>query len=266
MRHAGPENIKTTSTAINTGCMAYQDKRSFTLNQVYGQIVILILAALNTYYPQYLTYTFLAFLAISLVISFSRMKSQLKGPSVEQLKEIKGSKKIYEEESAKVLRLMASDSQLTQEMKPLAVSSFLSLFAIIIILVWYHLYFSFAGGLTSNPSLPDLQRFLIFLIGFEVPYAMMLVIGLRQNEALKSFVRIPRGYALFELGLVGQGAVVKHPMDDYEIKLDSKRKFVELVGKDQKKPVRIRLYSSNSDELFRLIKKHGFSDKNMTRD
>lgn len=239
--------------------MAYQDKKSFVLYQVYGQIMILILAVLNTYYPQYLTYTFIAFLVISMILTFSRMRSQLKGSSSEQLKEIRESKKIYEEESTEVSRLIALDAQLPQEMKPLAVSSLLSIFAIVIILIWYQVYFSFASSLTNNPSLTNPSRFLIFLAGYELPYIIMAVISFRQNKASKSFVQIPRNYALFERGLVGQGVVIRSPMDNYEIRLDSKRRFVEIVSKDEKKPARIRLYSSKPDELFSLIKKRGFS-------
>jgi len=236
--------------------MAYQDKKSFALYQIYGQIMILTLAALNTYYPEYLTYTFVAFVAISLILTFSRMRTQLKGLSSEQFKEIRESKKIYEEGSTEVSRLMASDAQLTQEMKPLAVSSLLSIFSILIILVWYQMYFSFASSLTSDSNL---SRFLIFLIGYEVPYAIMAVISFRQNKVSKSLAQIPRSYALFERGLVGQGVIIKSPMDNYDIRLDSKRKFVEIISKDENKPQRIRLYSSNPDELLRLIKKHGFS-------
>jgi uncharacterized membrane protein len=197
-------------------------------------------------------------------MSFLRLRSQIRGPSLEQLKEIRGSKKLYEEESAEVLRLMALDTQLTQEMKPLAVSSFLSLFAIFITLVWYYLYFNFAGSLAHDPSLTDFSRFLNFLIGYEVPYVIMLAISFRQNKASKSFAQIPRNYALFEQGLVGQGIVVKSPMDNYEIKLDSKRKFVEIVGKDEKKPIRIRLYSSKPDELFELIRNTGSQGKSIS--
>jgi|GEM_PF-1806699 uncharacterized membrane protein len=238
--------------------MAYQDKKSFALYQVYGQIMILVLAALNTYYPQYLTYTFIAFLVVSMIFTFSRMRSQLKGSSPEQLKEIRESKKIYEEESSEVSRLIALDAQLTQEMKPLAVSSLLSIFAIAAILIWYQVYFSFASSLTGDSSL-NTFRFPIFLAGYEVPYALMAVISFRQNRALKKFAQIPRSYALFERGLVAQGIVIKTPMDNYEVKLDSKRKFVELVSKDEKKPQRVRLYSSQPGELFRLINTHCFS-------
>ncbi|MBO3754755.1 MAG: DUF2208 family protein [Candidatus Brockarchaeota archaeon] len=253
------KNIKTISITTHIVHMAYQDTKSLVLYQVYGQMMILILAALNTYYPEYLTYTFVAFILISLILTFSRMRSQLKGPSFEQLKEIRGSKKIYEEGTVDVSRLMASDAQLTQEMKPLAVSSFLGLFAIIIILVWYQMYFNFAGSLTSDPSLSGPLRFLVFLAGYEVPYIMMAFISFRQNKASKSFAQIPRNYTLFERGLVGQGVVIRSPMDNYEVKLDSKRKFVELISKDEKKPMRVRLYSSKPDELFRLINTHCFS-------
>ncbi|MEM3470547.1 MAG: DUF2208 family protein, partial [Thermoproteota archaeon] len=77
--------------------MAYQDKKSFALYQIYGQIMILTLAVLNTYYPEYLTYTFIVFVVISIIPTYLRMRTQMKGSHSGQLKEIKESKKIYEE-------------------------------------------------------------------------------------------------------------------------------------------------------------------------
>lgn len=240
--------------------MAYQDRRSFVLYQLYGQIMVLTLAALNTYYPQYLSYTFLAFIAISFLISFPKLKSQLKGPALEQLKEIKGSRKIYEEEDSKVLRLISSDAQLAQEMKPLTRSLILSFLAIFFSLAWYYLYFNFAGSLTSDVSIAGPSKFIVFLIGYETPYALMVVVSISQTRAAKSFMQIPRSYILFESGLVGQGTFIKFPADNYEVELDLRRKFVELISKDEKKPMRVRLYSSKPDELFNLIKKYGFSN------
>lgn len=244
--------------------MTYQDKKSFALYQIYGQIMILTLAVLNTYYPEYLTYTFIAFVAISIVPTYLRMRTQMKGSYSRQLKEIRESKKIYEEGSAEVSRLMALDAQLTQEMKPLAIFSILSIFVFIfILLIWYPMYFNFASSLTSDSSLNS-SKFLIFLIGYEVPYAIMTVMSVRQNKVSKKFAQIPRSYAIFEKGLAAQGVVIGFPTDDYEVKLDSKRKFVEIVSKDEKKPQRIRLYSSQPGELFRLIKTHCFSTSKNT--
>ncbi len=244
--------------------MAYQDRKSFALYQLYGQIMILTLAVLNTYYPEYLTYTFIAFVAISLIPTYLRMRTQMKGSYSGQLKEIKESKKIYEEGGIEVSRLMASDAQLTQEMKPLAVLSILSIFVFIfILLVWYPMYFNFASSLTSDSSLNS-SRFLIFLIGYEVPYAIMTLISFRQNKVSKNFAQIPRSYTIFEKGLAAQGVVISFPMDNYELKLDSKRKFVEIVSKDEKRPQRIRLYSSQPGELFRLIRTNCFSTSKNT--
>ncbi|MEM3659034.1 MAG: DUF2208 family protein [Thermoproteota archaeon] len=239
--------------------MAYQDKKSFALYQIYGQIMILTLAVLNTYYPEYLTYTFIVFVVISIIPTYLRMRTQMKGSHSGQLKEIKESKKIYEEGGSEVSRLMALDAQLTQEMKPLAVLSILSIFVFIfILLVWYPMYFNFASSLTGDSSLNSF-RFLVFLIGYEVPYAIMTLISFRQNKVSKNFAQIPRSYAIFEKGLAAQGVVIRFPIDNYEVKLDSKRKFVEIVSKDEKRPQRIRLYSSQPSELFRLIRTHCFS-------
>lgn len=241
--------------------MAYQSRRSYLLSQTYSQAMITILAVLNTFHPEYLSYTFLVFIAVSFVMSFFILRSQFRGPSPEQLKEIKGSKKIYEEDSNEILRLMVSDAQLAREMKPLTRASLLSLLAIFLTLAWYYLYFSFAGNLAQSATLTESSKFLAYLVGYEVPYALMAVVSLSQRKASKSFAQIPRNYALFEMGLVGQGVVIKFPLEGYEVKSDPKRKFVELDNADEKRPVHVRLYTSKPEELAELVKRRGFSSK-----
>lgn len=239
--------------------MAYQSKRSFMANQLYSQVMIVVFAILNTYYPEYLNLTFILFVALSFVLLFIRQRSQLKERSLKQFKEIGSSRKVHEEDSTEVMRLMALDNQLVEEMKPLTRSMFLSLFVILASLAWYYLYFDFARSLVRDASLTGVYMFLVFLAGYEVPYLLMTSVSLNQNRALKNFVQIPRKYALFESGLKGQGMTIRFPMDNYDVKLDSKRKFVELVSKDKQKPARIRLYSSKADDLFELIMKYGLS-------
>ncbi|MGQ9597382.1 MAG: DUF2208 family protein [Thermoproteota archaeon] len=239
--------------------MAYQSKRSFMANQLYSQVMIVVFAVLNTYYPEYLNLTFILFVALSFVLLFIRQRSQLKERSLKQFKEIGSSRKVHEEDSTEVMRLMALDNQLVEEMKPLTRSMFLSLFVILVSLAWYYLYFDFTRSLVRDASLTGVYMFLVFLAGYEVPYLLMTSVSLNQNRALKNFVQIPRQYALFESGLTGQGMTIRFPMDNYDVKLDSKRKFVELVSKDEQKPARIRLYSSKADDLFELIMKYGLS-------
>jgi uncharacterized membrane protein len=237
--------------------MAYESTRSFILGQLANQITIIILAIINTYYPEYLSYTFIAFIAFFFVITTLRARPKLMGVSLEQLKEIRESEKIHEEDSSGVARTMSQDPQLAQELAPLTRMMFISIFAIVLSLIWYYLYFNSVRGLTQETAPSETQRFMLFLVGYEVPFALVAIMNFNQNKLLRNTPQIPGRYTLFEKGLVGQGIVMKFPLQGHEARLDAKRGFVELVnGKGR----RIRLYSSKPKDLFELIKKHGFGE------
>ncbi|MGQ9479435.1 MAG: DUF2208 family protein [Thermoproteota archaeon] len=235
--------------------MAYQSKRSFALSQIYSQAVIIILAIFNTYYPEYLYYTFIVFLAMAFIISFLTLRSRVRGLSPQQLKEVRESRKVYEGSGDEVMRLMASDMQLLQEIKPLTRISLLSIFVLILTMAWYYVYFNSV----RNLSLSSIEYFAVYLVGYEVPSIIMFLMGFSQRKALKNFVQIPRSYTLFEAGLAGQGVLIKFPIENYEVDFSRERRFVELKNIDGKGPTRIRLYTPKPDELAELIRKYGFS-------
>ncbi|MDW8033533.1 MAG: DUF2208 family protein [Nitrososphaerota archaeon] len=240
--------------------MAYQSRRSLVLNQLYSQTTIIILAIINTYYPEYLNYTFIVFIILFFVMTILRTRPRFSGISSSQLKEIRESKKVHEGEVSEVMRVMSLDAQLTHEIKPLTRFFSITLILMVFTMIWYYLYFNFSSSLTQDPSLPGTQKFIIFLIGYEVPIVLMAVVSLNQNKLLRGFPQIPRYYTLFEKGLVGQNTFMKFPLEEHDIRLDAKRGFVELIDKG-KGGIRIRLYSSKPKELFELIKNYAFEDK-----
>lgn len=237
--------------------MAYQSRRGLILNQLYSQVVIIILSVINTYYPEYLSYTFIVFIVLFFVWTILRTRPRFSGIPPSQLKEIKESGKIHGEEASEVMRVMSLDTQLIQEIKPLTKFSFLIILITVFMMAWYYIYFNFANDLTQNPSLTETQKFIIFLTGYEVPIVIMAVILFNQNRFLREFPQIPRYYTLFEKGLIGQNVFMKFPLQDHDIRLDSKRGFVEIID-NAKGGMRIRLYSSKPKELFELIKNHAF--------
>ncbi|MEM1558000.1 MAG: DUF2208 family protein [Thermoproteota archaeon] len=237
--------------------MAYQSRKSFILNQLYSQVMIIILATINTYYPEYLSHTFIVFIVLFFILTILRTRPRFSGISSIQLKEIKESRKIHEEEVSEVMRVMSLDTQLTQEIKPLTRFFSITLFMIVFTMAWYYLYFNFVSSLAQDSSLPGTQKFMIFLSGYEVPLVLMAAVSFNQNRLLRSFPQIPRYYTLFEKGLIGQNIFMKFPLREHDIRLDSKRGFVELID-NAKGGLRIRLYSSKPKDLFELIKNHAF--------
>jgi len=220
--------------------------------------MIVILAIINTYYPEYLGYTFIVFIVLSFVLTIVRTRPRFIGISSNQLKEIKESRKVYEEKASEVMSVMSIDKQLTQEMRPLTRLFLINIFIIVFIMAWYYLYFNFTRDLTQSPSLPNIQKFAVFLIGYEAPLVFMAILSFRQNRLLRSFPQIPRYYTLFEKGLVGENVVIRFPLQEQDVKLDSKRGFVELLNKKGETVTRVRLYSSKPKELFESIKNYAF--------
>lgn len=240
--------------------MAYQSKRSLILNQLYSQAMVIMLAAINTYYPEYLNYTFIVFIILFYIIMLLRTRPRFYGISSTQLKEIRESKKVHEGEASEVMKVISLDAQLIQEMKKTLSRSSIIIPIIIFTMVWYYLYSNFANSLTQDPSFTGIQKFVIFLVGYEVPIVLMAVVNLKQNKLLGIFPQIPKYYTLFEKGLIGQNVFMKFPLREYDIRLDSKRGFVELVD-NAKGGMRIRLYSSKPKELFELIKNYAFKNE-----
>jgi len=219
--------------------------------------MVIILAAINTYYPEYLNYTFIIFIVPFFILMILRTRPSFSGIPPHQLKEIKESKKIHEEGASEVMRLMSLDTQLIEEMKPLTKTFFITILTMIFMIGWYYFYFNSVRTLVQDPLLTGTQKFLIFLAGYEVPIILMVAIVLKQNRLLRGFPQIPRYYTLFEKGLIGQNLFMKFPLQEHDIRLDSKRGFVELID-NAKGGMRIRLYSSKPRELFELIKNHAF--------
>jgi uncharacterized membrane protein len=242
--------------------MAYQTKKSFIFSQVYSQVMIIALAVLNTFFPEYLSYTFFLFVAMSMVLSFFAVRSQLKGVGSEHKKEIQESKKLIEVNTAEISKLMRVDDGLNKELAPQAMSSLMSLGAMVFVIIWYYFFFPYVNVLTQGGQVTEILRFLAFLGGYEVPAVLMSLLAHKTREDAKKTVQILRsGYSIFEQGIVAPGVAIKFPTESYQMISEPKRNFVDLKKQDKESPQHLRFYNAKQSELLAAFKKHAFPAK-----
>ncbi len=238
--------------------MAYvMGKKQYLLSIAYGQSIITLLVILNVFYPQYLGYTFIIFVVSMIIFTAIMMKTQLKHIVGKEVKEIKEGRKLYVARPDEVLSLQKMDLQLINELKPMLKSTLMSFLTFIVFIIWYPTYFGYARSVAE--SITDVvTKVIIFLIGYEVPYAVITLINRLSQRALKEVVQVVSKYEVYDRGIVGAGITIKFPLNDsYSIKVNSRRRFLDIILSRGKVKVKYRFYSKNLSRLAEIIKRYG---------
>ena len=83
-----------------------------------------------------------------------------------------------------------------------------------------------------------------------------------------TMLNMPSSYTVTEKGIIYKGLISKTAIpfplpEEVEVRLDEKRKFVELVKKDQKARVTtvLRLYARNPRRLYQAIRRYGVKEE-----
>lgn len=237
--------------------MSYMYSSKFMIfNMLYGQAVILLLSIVNTYYPQYLTYTFIVFIIAMFITMMYTMRTSFKHVMGGEAKEVRGGRKLVEVKADEVMSIVKYDSKLNEELRPMMKTSLLSLVNMVVILAWYYVYFNmvihyFEGG--------DLTyKFIGFLIGYEVPFIGLTLINFITRRSQKVMIQVVNSYTIYDKGIVGSGIVVKFPLSkEYSVSVDPLRKFVEITKADRNITIRYRFYSKNVDRISDIINRFG---------
>jgi len=219
--------------------------------------MITLLVVLNVFYPQYLGYTFIVFVIGMIVFTVIMMKSQLKHIVGKEVKEIKEGRKLYVARPDEVLSLQKMDLQLISELKPMLRSTLMSFLTFIVFIIWYPTYFGYARSVAE--SITDvITKVIIFLIGYEVPYAVITLINRLSQRALKEVIQVVSKYEVYDRGIVGTGITIRFPLDNnYSIKVNSRRRFLDIILSRGKVKVKYRFYSKNLSRLAEIIKRYG---------
>ncbi|MEM0453109.1 MAG: DUF2208 family protein [Sulfolobales archaeon] len=237
--------------------MSYMYSKKFMIfSQIYGQAIILILAIVNTYYPQYLSYTFLIFVVSMFLMMYVTFRTSLKHVVGSEAKEIKDGRKLLEIKYDDVMNVVRYDSKLNEELKPMMKTTLLSFVNMFIIFAWYYIYFNIIIHEFGGADLT--MKFIGFLLGYEIPYVAVTIVNLFTRKSTKTMIQVIRDYVIYDRGIVGSGVSIRFPLsDNYIVKVEPSRKFVEIAKVDKSSIIKYRFYSKSYDRIADIVNKYG---------
>ncbi|MCS7108389.1 MAG: DUF2208 family protein [Sulfolobales archaeon] len=231
-------------------------KKFMVFSQIYGQAIIFILAITNTYYPQYLNYTFLIFIISMFIMMYVTFRTSLKHVVGSESREIRGGRKLLEVKYDDVMSVVKYDAKLNEELKPMMKTTLLSLINTFIILAWYYIYFNVVIHSFEGADLTI--KFFGFLLGYEIPYVAVTVVNLFTRKSVRYMIQVIRDFTIYDRGIVGSGVSIKFPLaSNYEVKVEAGRKFVEIAKIDKNSIIRYRFYSKSYDRIADIVNKYG---------
>ncbi|MEM0038368.1 MAG: DUF2208 family protein [Zestosphaera sp.] len=238
--------------------MAYvQSRKQLLVSTVYSQVLILTLATVNVFYPEYYQYTFiLFFLAAMVFTTWSVRKSRVGGKVSPE--EVRGGRLLLKSSRSDVMELQSKDSELVAELKPMLKLSMLNLAILPVFFIWYWAYFQFINALTIVEV--SEYRFLAYLIGYEVPFALVQAVNLMSRRSVRVMVQVVSEYEVYDKGVLGTGIALKFPFGEskYKVEVNTKRMFVDLVQTSSgKSVVKLRFYSKNPERLHEIFRRYG---------
>ena len=239
--------------------MSFQmSRKQWALSLTYGQAIILVLTILNVFYPQYLSYWFMIFIVLMFVYMYFMMRSQLRHITSKEAKEIKNGRLLYKAKSDEIRELQVKDKYLVKELKPMMKYSALNFIILIATFAWYPLYFGYAGKVSAS-SADVAFKILVYLLGYETPYAIVMATNLFSQRGMREVVQVLNSYEIYDKGLLGMGLTLRFPVQDlpYNVIVDYSRKFVQFERKRGKVTVKYRLYTKSIKRVVDLLKRYG---------
>ncbi len=220
----------------------------------------------------WLTFALILVLIIGLALFQARRS---RGPLGAKAKpeEVESGRLLYAEESVRDLQLgdegLARDFE-SQSRAILALNAALLVGLVYFVVFWRALdplYYFFKDNVIDNDIAAHFLAFLTYLEGYFVISTAALFIASRRIGFI-TMLNMPSSYRVTEKGIVYKGLIsttaIPFPLPEgVEVRLNEKRKFVELVRRDEKaKTVTVlRLYARNPKRLYSLIRRHGLGEK-----
>ncbi len=209
----------------------------------------------------------LAFLVIILVqLSVSRRGRDPMGQAKARPEEILDAPKLFEEDKAYELQM--EDKQFIVEMQQQSKFTMYTSMGMIISILYFMLLWKYVDDLyaifLSSVQSERAAWFLAFLVYFEglfVINQLSMVWALRKIGKMP-IIQVARSYTVTPKGIVIGGIIgkstIRFPLpEDARIRVDEKRKFVEIVRHGRRTVTRVRLYTRRTRRLADIIKKYG---------
>ena len=229
----------------------YGDRKFIVLGQVFAIVFALVLA----FYPQYYWPILIAYFIVFFLVMVI-MQRRGRGP----IEEVLSGRELYREDKA--AQIMLSDPGFVEEYSAQTKSimkGFMLTFAILLVF-WVIFIFKdpIVDAIESIARVSkQLAYFIFWLSLFEVFFIVNRLVILRaQRTSTQPLFIAPRSFIVTDKGIAAPGLMgfaLRFPLpENSEVKIDSRRRFVEII---ESRSRRIRLYTSNPKRLYELIKR-----------
>ena len=209
----------------------------------------------------------LAFLVIILVqLSVSRRGKDPMGQAKARPEEVLDAPKLFEE--SKAYELQMEDKQFIVEMQQQSKFTMYTSMGMIVSILYFMLLWKYVDNLymlflstAHNDRIAWFLAFLVYFEGLFVINQLSMIWALRRIGKMP-IIQVARSYTVTPKGIVISGIIgkntVRFPLpEDARIRVDEKRRFVEIVRHGKRTVTRIRLYTRRTRRLADIIKKYG---------
>ncbi len=226
-----------------------------TVQVIVGQIFILLLAFVLTYYPSLYLPAILAYIGV--LIAIQMIASRVTGGSKPEVLE---SKVLYKEEVDQ--EILLKDERLVEEYTRVIKATMLP--SILTMVIAFAAFFLLPHILEPRYTLlfkdKMLARFATWITVFETIFGVSWALRLAAGAARVEPIAVARSFEIREKGVVIKTGpvptVISFPLKDYEVSINEERGFVELRSKKSRS--RIRLYTRRPVRVYELLKRLGF--------
>mgnify|MGYP000330093238 CR=1 FL=1 len=239
------------------------------LSYVLGIAAMVAFAYMTSYYPEMLSTFFIAYMGVVLLATLlitGKSASRL----VKDLEYVSAGRKIFSAKKDTVNKLKLLDSEnLAKELKG---QSVLALLYIIPLIVFFAVVFlpgaregiigvfrGLFGGFIADEHLLSFMSYLAFYFLFFLFSLCTTLLSRVTYRTLGGMLIVPQKYLVTDRGLIlDDRTPLKFPLKDALLKLDERRRFVEITVKSSAQgtgTVRYRLYTRQPQGLYSLLSK-----------
>ncbi len=237
-------------------------------NWLLPAVLLVLFAYVSTYFPEHVGTLFLVYIFVALIIA-AVVAGRSAAAIYKDLDYVKSGRPLLSVSSDEVARLRSKDRELSRELSEQTkamVPQLIAPFGVVILLMIPAIREGALSGLANLIGQLNLSeqvgRFLTFLLFYGLLtlslYLVNYVAGKRLQRA-GGRLEVPSFYLVTERGLLLEGRIpLKAPINAQIVKVDTRRKFIELRVKTQTGLgggiSRVRLYYENPRELEALLR------------
>ncbi len=232
-----------------------------------GQLSMFVYAFILTLLgPTHKAFLIAFVLMIAMMFFMNRSKTNVLGQAKVPAEEILQGKKLFEEKGVRELQM--SDSEIMREMQEQSkftmyssLGMFFSFFYFIVLWKYVPDLHNMLVAYVSNDKLALFLAFFIYFEGLFIINQLFMVWSIRKVGKVP-MLQTPNNYTITDKGIVVSGLVGKSTIlfplpPDTRMRVNERRKFVELIKHGKRTVTRIRFYTRRVKRLEEILRKYG---------